>query len=373
MTKHPPTAQQQQRARRRGDVAYSGALQAAVGVWVVGVWVLWMGEGWIARWREGMQAALRGDGGSGQESATQAWMVWAQWLTWQAGWLLLGLLVAGGVVGALQVGGVVKGQRGGRAGGGEGAAQGMYRLLGWAGLMAYGVWRWSSVLERVLGQGVAEIGGEVGSGRLGWSMAELWEVGADSVSATLAAAAVFAVGDRVLTQWLRWRRLHMTPSQARADAAEGSPNQAIRQRLRQAAQPQADEGSAALEGARRVIVTDWGGVVVAISDLCRGQCVCLSYRPPLVDPPHLAKIAQTQEEAQELLAALSRRGIMVVEEPPLLRQLLYGCQLGDPIPRALFERVGALLGSIGLAAQGSKRGSEATAELPALKPHDSAE
>jgi type III secretory pathway component EscU len=171
-----------------------------------------------------------------------------------------------------------------------------------------------------------------------------------------AVALAVGAGDALLGRWLRWRRLHMTDAEARAARHEGEASPAMRQRLRQGASASPAPTQDPPAPTHIADPTDWRWAALTITDDAGQAAACLSYAPPLIDPPHLAKIAHGDAEVAALVEAAHARGVAVAQEPPILRALLaMAVRVGQPIPHALFEPVGRLMGACGVSGEDAPR------------------
>lgn len=172
-----------------------------------------------------------------------------------------------------------------------------------------------------------------------------WSACISLLTSSLGLGVCVALADALWIRWLRWRALMMTREEMLADQREAQPHPQIKQNLQQLAQsPQVSPdptppAAPPPDPQRLAAIYDLERTVIAISDLNNHYCVCLSYAPPLIDPPHRAQQADTHAATLVLLNELNLRQIPIIDEPPLLRQILSTTSPAHPIPEALYDRV----------------------------------
>lgn len=153
---------------------------------------------------------------------------------------------------------------------------------------------------------------------------------------TLGIAALAALAETLFRHLLWWRSLFRSHSQARREAREQSaPPELADARRRQA--------RSALTAAR----LDPEDAIALVTDATTRTAVLLAWRPPEVDPPHLAAVGRGQR-FDALLASCHANALPVLDDPPLARELARSVAAGHPLPERLYDPLAELFASHGV-------------------------
>lgn len=147
---------------------------------------------------------------------------------------------------------------------------------------------------------------------------------------------VFSAIDLLVSRWLFKRDNRMSLTEMKREQKEDYGDPHIRA-ARNAERRKAGQ-SAGLTGLNAMNIVFFG----------KGAAVGIAYKPQMSGVPIVA--VKRAENGAELLQAAKEKGVVAVENPDVIEQLLKG-RIGEPIPRETFQSVAQALVAAGITGQ----------------------